>query len=110
MSKILCDERLQQIKSRLELATEPHPIRDPNNSDIEFFSFAKKDMKDLLDMIDVISEKNTKLEFYNQQLQSLDGLQQMSIDKLNEEVARLRESIYLLEDQNRRNMAVNITS
>ena len=110
MSKILCDERLQQIKARLELATEPVSTHDPYHVDVEFVSFAKKDMKDLLDMIYVLVEKNQNLEFYNQELQSLDGLQQMAINKLNEEVARLRESIYLLEDQNRRNMAVNITS
>jgi hypothetical protein len=110
MSKILCDDRLQQIKARLDLATEPDLSRDPYHVDVEFVSFAKKDMKDLLDMIDILLDKNKKLEFYNQQIQSLDGLQQMAIEKLNEEVARLRESIYLLEDQNRRNMAVNITS
>jgi len=40
-------------------------------------------------------------------LQCLDGLQQMTIERLNKEISRLRESLFLLEDQYKRSLISN---
>jgi predicted nuclease with TOPRIM domain len=48
------------------------------------------------------------LKKHNEELQSIDSLQQMTIERLNKEVHRLRESLFLLEDQYKRSLVQNI--
>lgn len=57
--------------------------------------------------IDELVKKIEQLEKHNEELQSLDSLQQMTIERLNKEVSRLRESLFLLEDQYRRSLINN---
>ena len=57
--------------------------------------------------IDELVKKIEQLEKHNEELQSLDRLQQMTIERLNKEVSRLRESLFLLEDQYRRSLINN---
>ena len=47
------------------------------------------------------------LKKHNEELQSIDSLQQMTIERLNKEVHRLRESLFLLEDQYKRTLVQN---
>ena len=47
------------------------------------------------------------LKKHNEELQSIDSLQQMTIERLNKEVHRLRESLFLLEDQYKRSLVQN---
>jgi predicted nuclease with TOPRIM domain len=48
-----------------------------------------------------------QLKKHNEELQSIDSLQQMTIERLNKEVHRLRESLFLLEDQYKRTLVQN---
>lgn len=48
-----------------------------------------------------------QLKKHNEELQSIDSLQQMTIERLNKEVHRLRESLFLLEDQYKRSLVQN---
>lgn len=48
-----------------------------------------------------------QLKKHNEELQSIDSLQQMTIERLNKEIYRLRESLFLLEDQYKRSLAQN---
>ena len=57
--------------------------------------------------IDELVKKIEQLEKHNEELQSLDSLQQMTIERLNKEVSRLRESLFLLEDHHRRSLINN---
>jgi len=57
--------------------------------------------------IDELVKKIEQLEKHNEELQSLDSLQQMTIERLNKEVSRLRESLFLLEDQHKRSLINN---
>lgn len=42
-----------------------------------------------------------KLKKFNEELQCIDSLQQMTIERLNKEINLLRESLYLLEQQHK---------
>lgn len=58
----------------------------------QFFDFAYEAMPRLI----------SQLRLYmkcNEELQSLDGMQQMAIERLNKEVNLLRESIFLLQQK-----------
>lgn len=55
-------------------------------------------------------EQIEKLTAYNYNLNFLDSWQQTTIDTLNAEVARLRMSINILEDEKKRNLAFQINS
>ena len=57
--------------------------------------------------IDELLKKIEQLEKHNEELQCLDGLQQMTIERLNKEISRLRESLFLLEDQYKRSLISN---
>lgn len=48
-----------------------------------------------------------QLKKQNEELQSIDSLQQMTIERLNKEINRLRESLYLLENQYKRSLIHN---
>lgn len=48
-----------------------------------------------------------QLKKHNEELQSIDSLQQMTIERLNKEIYRLRESLFLLEDQYKRSLVQN---
>jgi predicted nuclease with TOPRIM domain len=48
-----------------------------------------------------------QLKKHNEELQCLHGLQQMTIERLNKEISRLRESLFLLEDQYKRSLVSN---
>jgi len=42
-----------------------------------------------------------QLKKFNEELQCIDSLQQMTIERLNKEINLLRESLYLLEQQHK---------
>lgn len=42
-----------------------------------------------------------KLKKFNEELQCIDSLQQITIERLNKEINLLRESLYLLEQQHK---------
>jgi len=44
----------------------------------------------------------------NEELQSLDGMQQMAIERLNKEINLLRESLFLLEQQHKLMLVKNL--
>ena len=46
--------------------------------------------------------------FYNQELQSLDTMQNLNIERLNKEVSSLRESLFLLEQQHKLMLVKNL--
>ena len=100
---MLSEERLNQISLREARASEgPWDFSSPEGQewtqqarDYEFIAHARKDIPDLLETI--------------KELKSLETLQQSMIEKLNSEIARLRESIFVLEDQQRRNLALNLS-
>jgi len=50
-----------------------------------------------------------QLKKLNEELQSIDSLQQMTIERLNKEIYRLRESLCLLENQYKRSFVHNNT-
>ena len=64
-------------------------------------------MNDTQDISILIKQIND-LKKHNEELQSIDFLQQMTIERLNKEVHRLRESLFLLEDQYKRSLVQNI--
>jgi hypothetical protein len=64
-------------------------------------------MNDTQDISIFIKQIND-LKKHNEELQSIDFLQQMTIERLNKEVHRLRESLFLLEDQYKRSLVQNI--
>lgn len=49
--------------------------------------------------ISVLINQINDLKKFNEELQSIDSLQQLMIEKLNKEVYNLRESLFLLEQQ-----------
>jgi hypothetical protein len=55
-------------------------------------------MNDAQDISVLINQIND-LKKFNEELQSIDSLQQLMIEKLNKEVYNLRESLFLLEQQ-----------
>ena len=63
-------------------------------------------MNDTQDTSILIKQIND-LKKHNEELQSIDSLQQMTIERLNKEVHRLRESLFLLEDQYKRSLVQN---
>jgi predicted nuclease with TOPRIM domain len=63
-------------------------------------------MNDIQDISILIKQIND-LKKHNEELQSIDSLQQMTIERLNKEVHRLRESLFLLEDQYKRSLVQN---
>lgn len=46
--------------------------------------------------------------FYNEELQSLDNMQNLNIERLNKEVNSLRESLFLLEQQHKLMLVKNL--
>ena len=57
--------------------------------------------------IDELVKTIEQLKKHNEELQCLDGLQQITIERLNKEISRLRESLFLLEDQYKRSLISN---
>jgi hypothetical protein len=55
-------------------------------------------MNDAQDISVLINQIND-LKKFNEELQFIDSLQQLMIEKLNKEVYNLRESLFLLEQQ-----------
>ena len=107
---MLSEERLNQISLREARASKgPWEFSTPEGQDwtqqardYEFIAHAREDIPALLEMV-------KELKSCNEELQSLDGMQQVMIEKLNHEISRLRESVFVLEDQQRRNLALNLS-
>lgn len=60
-------------------------------------------MNDIRD-ISILTKQINDLKKFNEELQCIDSLQQMTIEKLNKEIYRLRESLFLLEQQCKENI------
>ncbi len=54
--------------------------------------------------ISILTKQINDLKKFNEELQCIDSLQQMTIEKLNKEIYRLRESLFLLEQQCKENI------
>lgn len=67
----------------------------------------KKIMMNDIQDISILIKQINDLKKHNEELQSIDSLQQMTIERLNKEVHRLRESLFLLEDQYKRSLVQN---
>jgi hypothetical protein len=60
-------------------------------------------MNDIQD-ISILTKQINDLKKYNEELQCIDSLQQITIERLNKEIYRLRESLFLLEKQCKENI------
>ncbi len=101
-SKEISYDELDEIDEMIESATDgPWEIDAPEGEewrqqakDFAFIAMARTQMPILVKQLRLYMQNN-------EQMQSLDGMQQSMIERLNHEVARLRESIKVLEDQHR---------
>ncbi len=102
MSKEISYQDLDEMEEIIDASTDgPWEISSPEGEewrqqakDFAFIAMARNEMPRLIKQLRLYMK-------CNEELQSLDGMQQSMIEKLNMEVARLRESIKILEDQHK---------
>jgi hypothetical protein len=82
-------KELQEIEKLLENINPKSELWNLQSKDI-VFNIAPNLLKQLQAYI-----------HHNQELQSLDGLQNLAIERLNKEINLLRESLFVLEQQNK---------
>ena len=110
-SKEISYDLLDEIEEIIEAATDgPWEVSSPEGEewrqqakDFAFIAMARNQMPILVKQLRLYMQNN-------EQLQELDGMQQSMIERLNHEVARLRESLKVLEDQHKLMLVQNVKS
>jgi len=109
--KEISHQELDEMEEIIEAATDgPWELSSPEGEewrqeakDFVFIAMARNEMPRLIKQLRLYMK-------CNEELQSLDGMQQMAIERLNKEVSLLRESLRVLEQQHKLMLVQQVSS